>query len=73
MRTLREWRVSRLLGTKKLAALAGVSNKTVVDLEYGRKSPSFGSMAKLSAALGVEPEEVAEFAAALEERGKDAA
>ena len=73
MRTLREWRVQRLLSIDALASKAGVSNKTIVQIENSRQLPTFRTMQRISAALGVEPGEIAEFAAALAERGKDAA
>ena len=70
---LREWRTERLWSVRDLADAAGVSTKTVVQLEYGRQRPNYTTMRRLSEALQVEPREIAEFAAALEERGKDAA
>lgn len=70
MMTLREWRSSRLMGTKTLAAKAGVSNKTIVQIEHGRQLPNFGTIQKLSQALGVEPTEVSEFAAAIKQRAE---
>jgi DNA-binding XRE family transcriptional regulator len=73
MQTLREWRARRLLGVKALADLARVSNKTVVQIEAGRLVPRFTTMRKLADALGVEATEVAEFAVAIEQAGKDAA
>jgi transcriptional regulator with XRE-family HTH domain len=73
MKTLREWRLSRLLSTRALEAAAGVTQKTIIDIEYGRRRPHYGTIGKLSAALGVEPGDVTEFAMALEEWGKDAA
>ena len=69
MRTLREWRALRLLSTKALAARAGVSNKTIVQLENGNGLPIFRTIARISAALGVPPGEIAEFAAAIATRG----
>ena len=69
MKTLREWRALRLLSTKALAAKAGVSNKTIVQLENGRGLPIFRTIARISAALDVTPGEVAEFAAAIATRG----
>ena len=69
MRTLREWRARRLLSTKALAAKASVSNKTIVQLENGHGLPIFRTIGRISAALGVEPGEVAEFAAAIATRG----
>ena len=73
MKTLREWRLNRLLSIRGLEAASGVTAKTLVDLEHGRRRPHYATMRKLCAALGVEPGEVAEFAAALDDLGKDAA
>lgn len=73
MKTLREWRLARLMSTRALEHAAGVTQKTIIDIEYGRRRPHYGTIAKLAAALGVEPEQVTEFVAALEEWGKDAA
>ena len=73
MKPLRAWRLDRLLSVRELARRSGVTAKTVVDLEYGRRTPHYETMRQLCAALGVAPGEVAEFVAALEERGKDAA
>ena len=61
------------MSTRDLEHAAGVTQKTLIDIELGRRLPHYKTMRALSGALGVEPEEVAEFAAALEERGKDAA
>lgn len=69
MKTLREWRALRLLSTKGLAAKAGVSNKTIVQLENGHGLPIFRTIARISGALDVPPAEVAEFAAAIAVRG----
>lgn len=73
MKTLREWRVSRLLSIRSLGAVSGVTAKTLVDLEHGRRRPQYGTMKKLCAALGAEPGDVTEFVEALEDLGKDAA
>ncbi len=73
MRTLRVWRALRLLSTRALAEKAGTSNKTIVQIENGKQLPTFRTMKRLSAALEVDPLEIAEFAAAIGERGKDAA
>lgn len=70
---LREWRVERLLSIRALAEAAGVSTKTVVQLEAGRQVPTFRTMQRITAALGVDAPEIEEFTAALDERGKDAA
>jgi transcriptional regulator with XRE-family HTH domain len=66
MPSLREVRLRRLLTQRELARLAGVTHKTVVDLELGRVEPRLATMRKLAAALGVEPLEVDEFSRAIE-------
>ena len=73
MKTLREWRATRLESSKTLALKAGVSNKTILEIENRRNVPTFRTIRRLSEALDVDPSEVEEFAAAIEERGKDAA
>ena len=73
MKTLREWRAARLESSKTLALKAGVSNKTILEIENARSVPTFRTIRRLSEALGVEPEEIEEFASAIAERGKDAA
>jgi len=73
MKPLREWRAARLMSSKTLAIAAGVSNKTIIQIEHGRQLPTFRTIQRITDALGVEPAEIEEFAAAIEERGKDAA
>jgi transcriptional regulator with XRE-family HTH domain len=73
MRTLREWRIHRLLSITALADAAGITRKTLIDIEHGRRRPHYATMGKLSQALGVEPAEVMEFAAAMADLEKDAA
>lgn len=73
MKPLREWRLERLMSVRGLEKAAGVTQKTIIDIEHGRRVPHYGTIAKLCAALGVEPADVTEFASALEERKKDAA
>lgn len=73
MKTLREWRAARLHSSKTLAIAAGVSNKTILAVENGHHLATFRTIARLSEALDVKPEEVTEFAAAIAERGKAAA
>ena len=43
---------------RDVAEAAGVSTKTVVQLEYGRQRPHYKSMRAISAALGVAAGEV---------------
>jgi transcriptional regulator with XRE-family HTH domain len=54
-----------MLTVRGLAAAAGCSPHTVHEVESGRRVPRFGTVKRLSAALGVEPAEVAEFRRAL--------
>jgi transcriptional regulator with XRE-family HTH domain len=69
MKSLRAWRAEQLLSTRRLAALAGTSNKTIVQIENGRQLPSFATIAKICRALGVSPRDVSEFGDALDRRG----
>ena len=75
MVTLREARAARLLTVRGLAERAGVAFSTVHLIETGKSVPRFGGIEKLSRALGVEPGDVDEVAAAIEAvgRGKAAA
>ena len=73
MKTLREWRIARLMSTRALEKAAGVTQKTIIDIEYGRRRPHYETIGKISQALGVEPGEIAELAVALDELGKDEA
>jgi DNA-binding Xre family transcriptional regulator len=68
--TLRQWRDRRALGTAELAERAGVSKVTVIAIEHGRVTAiKRRTIRRLSEALGVEPDDVAEFRRAL--RGED--
>lgn len=69
LKSLREWRRERLFSLAELAERAGVTEKTVGDIERGHARPRLGTVRKLSDVLGVEPREVAEFGAAI--RGAD--
>jgi transcriptional regulator with XRE-family HTH domain len=70
--TLRQARTIRLLTVRGLADTAGVSTQTVHEVETGKRRPRFGTIKRLSAALGVEPAEVVEFRTVLfgEEQGR---
>ncbi len=63
--TLKRARTARLLTVRDLAAAAGVSTHTVHEVETGKRPPRFGTIKRLSAALGVDPAEVTEFRAVL--------
>jgi len=56
----------RLLTQRGLATLAGVTPATVIRVELQHGVMSFRTMAKIAAALGVEPGEIAEFARVIE-------
>jgi transcriptional regulator with XRE-family HTH domain len=69
MPTLKEWRARRLLTVRALATAAGVAPTTVYLVETGRSAPTFRVIRALSEPLGVQPEEVMEFAGAIEAVG----
>jgi transcriptional regulator with XRE-family HTH domain len=70
--TLRQWRQRRVLGTAELATLAGVTKPTIIAIEHGRvRAIKHRTIRKLSAALGVEPAEVAEFRRVLMEPAEE--
>ncbi len=63
--TLKRARMARLLTVRALAAAAGVSTHTVHEVETGKRAPRFGTIKRLSTALGIDPSEVTEFRAVL--------
>lgn len=67
MATLREVRTARLLTLRELAARAGIALSTLYMIESGRSMPSFRVIRALSDTLGIEPGEVTEFAAAVDD------
>ena len=75
MPTLREARLRRFWSIRELASRAGVSPRTIVQIESGAIVPRLATMRKIAGALGMEPGEIVEFAAAVEQElaGKDAA
>ena len=73
MKSLRDWRIEHLLSLAALAERSGVTKKTLIDIEHGRRLPHYGTIAALCRVLDVAPADVTEFAAALEGRSKDAA
>jgi len=66
MPTLKEMRGQLFLSQADLAKKAGISRDTVNQIENGKQKPSFLTIHKLAAALGVEPGEI-EFQAVKEE------
>ena len=75
MVSLREARLARFLSIRDLARLAGVSPRTIVEAEAGRRVPYFVTARKIAEALGVEPGAIDEFAVRADEgfAGKGAA
>ena len=55
---LREIRESQFLTQRELAAKANVGVATVVRLEKGQQRPTFQTIKRLAAALGVDPSEL---------------
>jgi transcriptional regulator with XRE-family HTH domain len=68
MAALRDLRLARALSQRDLASMAGVTQKTLIDLELGRKEPQLRTIRQVAEALGVEPAEVDEFRRAIEEK-----
>jgi transcriptional regulator with XRE-family HTH domain len=66
-----EVRRSRLMSTRELSRQAGVSTKTISDIELGRTTPALFTIRKLVEALEIDPMEVDEFRDAI--RGKELA
>ena len=69
--TLKAWRAERLYSIQNLADRAGVSTRTIVQIEHGRQHPKPTTMRKISKALGVEPRSVVEFREAMEILAED--
>ncbi len=65
MKPLRSWRLEQLLSVDALAKVAGVSNKTVNDIEHGKVRPKLRTIGRIAPALGVSPGDVTEFAAVI--------
>jgi transcriptional regulator with XRE-family HTH domain len=57
---LRELRQAQVLSQRDLAVRAGVSPKTILDIEQNRIRPQPGTIRKIAAALGMEPAALAE-------------
>ena len=63
--SLKTWQSRRLLTVRALAEAAGVSALTVIQLGAGKRKPRSGTIKAISAALGVDPEQVLEFRSAM--------
>lgn len=66
--TLRHWRTNRLLSIRELATAADITPKTLTDIEYGRRRPTYETMRAICRELNVSAHDVIEFQAALEAR-----
>ena len=66
---LSEARTRRLLSVRRLAEAAGVAPATVYHIEHAKTTPSFRAIRDLSAALGMDPLDIDEFAAVIEGTG----
>jgi transcriptional regulator with XRE-family HTH domain len=58
---LLELRRRKLLSQRELAARAGVARATINNIEQGKLRPHPRTLRKLAEALGVPPEELAEY------------
>ena len=67
MKSLRQHRTEQLISLERLAAKAGVTAKTLSNIERGKQRPSYRSMQGISNALGIEPTEITEFRTVLAE------
>lgn len=67
MTDLKELRVRQALSIRDLAKKAGVSPRTIVQIEAERLTPRFSTMRKIAGALGVTPADVAEFSQAMDQ------
>jgi transcriptional regulator with XRE-family HTH domain len=66
--SLRETRLKQALSQRDLALKAGVTPKTIVDLELGRHEPRLRTIRRVAEALGVQVDQVDEFRQAIEEK-----
>ena len=72
-KTFGEVRRRAFLTIRDLSEKAGVSPRTIVDLEHGRTLPQLRTIQRLSEALDVDPLAVEEFALVIEGDTKKAA
>lgn len=72
-RPFAETRRRAFLTIRELAEKAGVSTKTIVDIEHGRSEPQLRTIKLLSQTLEVDPLSIEEFAAVIEGEPKKAA
>ena len=71
MKPLRQHRRERLISLERLAAQAGVTAKTLSNIERGKQRPGFRSMRGISQALDLDPREITEFNSVLQDLPDD--
>jgi DNA-binding XRE family transcriptional regulator len=62
--SLKEHRERSYLTTRELAEKAGIQTSTLYRIEYGKVRPHITTMRRIASALGVKPDEIAEFSPA---------
>jgi DNA-binding XRE family transcriptional regulator len=67
---MREARAKKLLTAEELGKQSGVSAATIHSLEQGKYLPTLTTVRKLAGVLGVIPEEVEEFKAAIDKASR---
>ena len=55
---IRALRKGQKLSVREFALMVGLNKDYIVDLEYGRKSPTFDTILKICSGLGVTPSEL---------------
>lgn len=65
---LRELRISRLMSVRELAREARITPKTLTDIEYGRRKPTYETMRNVCEALQLNAHDVFEFGRVIEMR-----
>ena len=59
-----------MMSVRELAAEAGITAKTLTDIEHGRRNPTYESMRGVCKVLGVDATQIAEFVATIAVRSK---
>ena len=57
---LKDLRLKRAMSQRKLADVAGISQRTIVDLETNKREPHPSTLGKLAEALRVQPADLLE-------------
>lgn len=70
MKSLQAVRAEHLMTTRDLAEASGVSRSTIYLYEHGKVVPRFGNIKKICRVLDVDPNDVEEFAKAIEQKSQ---